>query len=355
MARTRVSFVVFCFSFLIGTAYSINVKEEFPKRKMIVVLYEEDTAHTEDLIKNGKAEEAENYKANIQKYNETLKTGFNEYWNDLQPEFKSQDEVETMTHADLVNYSVLTMTTGADEGVDFFIYKLYFAWIKTNKKGKTSDELTSSSFKVNIQSEFPTKTDLRYIITNMKIYFGIESQFQRDQLEEVLAEKTLYIDEGCLAITEAEIKAVYKFPYKIASSEEIFELTEKNDPQSLYLRLGIETRNQGGGKTARFVDFIIVDCESGKSMARCSLSGLTKVSLNMPSEHHQNQQAEQQALRDYQSGRRSNPVYTGPRGGSFVGKEIARIYTAKAKLKKAQLDYMSSEKKQGSFNPLMLY
>lgn len=331
------SFAAFIMLLANISAYCIDFKAEFSKRKMIVVLYDEDSEN-----------------ANAKAYNDILKTSFGEYWSDLQSEYKSQKEVDEMSHESLIDYSVLTMSTAEFEGVDFFLYNLNFAYVETNKKGKTSNELASRSFKVNIMNEFPQKSDLRYLITNMKIYFGVDSQFDRTQLEEVLAEKTLYIDKGFLSIEESEIKEIYPFPFKVVSTEEIFELAEKNDPNSIYFRLSIEKRMQGQ-KSVEMVDFLFVDCETGKTMARCNLSGLTKVSLNAPSEAHNNRKAEQKANSDYLAGFRSNPIYTGPRGGSFVGEELARIYTAKAKLKPTQFKYMCSEKKQSGFNPLMLY
>jgi len=32
------------------------------------------------------------------------------------------------------------------------------------------------------------------------------------------------------------------------------------------------------------VNFMIIDCETGKILSRCHITGLTKVSMNMPSE-----------------------------------------------------------------------
>ena len=95
---------------------------------------------------------------------------------------------------------------------------------------------------------------------------------------------------------------------------------------------------------------MIIDCETGKIISRCHITGLSKISFNSPSNNHhmKNQSFYNESLGQVSS-------YAGT-GYGHVGDEILRLYTAKAQLKKTQLKYLSSESKQfGSFKNLMIY
>ena len=75
-----------------------------------------------------------------------------------------------------------------------FVYKLNTVYSETNKKGKTTFDCDVREFRVNIRNEVPSKADLLYLITNLKIYFNQEKEFDREGLESTLAKKTLLLN-----------------------------------------------------------------------------------------------------------------------------------------------------------------
>lgn len=321
-----------------------NIRTEFPNRKLIVVLQEEDPDDIAEITKSGNSNELLKYKSDIELYNENVKNAFKEFWGDKSIEFLTHTAIEAISNDEMLNNTVLTLDYKEQEGVDFFVFTLKSMYSEINKKGEKKYEINETPFKINIQNEVPSKSDLFYLISNMKIYLGIDKQYDRSGLNDLLSKKTLLINKESCSMSASDIKEEYPYPFKLCTTEEILELAEKNDINYVYFRLGIERRQD-----KQFVDFIMVDCETGKQLSRCNLSGITKVSINGISEHHKNNDKIEKA-------RRENKIYTGPRGGSFVGEEMARVYTAKAKLKGAQLRLMSSGEKQlKNFSSLMLY
>ena len=123
-------------------------------------------------------------------------------------------------------------------------------------------------------------------------------------------------------MTEAEIKENYNFPFKISTSDDIFTLAEKKDKNSLYLKIGILYKGD-----IPLINFMIIDCETGKTLSRCHMGGLTKVSFNAPSNNH----LKNQAFFNESLGRPNHYYGTGL---GLIGPEIARIYTKKYALKK---------------------
>lgn len=170
----------------------------------------------------------------------------------------------------------------------------------------------------------PPRPDLFFLISNMKIYFKIEKEFDREQLEEVLAKKTLLLDTASVQKTDKEVKEDYSFPFKLASSEEIFNLAENKDKNSLYIKLGLEYKGKSAQTKMIIVNFMIIDCETGKILSRCGITGLGCINWAIP-----------------------------------IGMDYyyaVRLYTSKAKLKGLQLRWMSSKKKQLKFfKQLTLY
>ena len=322
--------------------YSRN--DEFAKRKLLLVLYEEDATTIQELTKKGDNNALEKYKLDIKKYNDNIQSSFKEYWGDKPQEAITMSSAQLLKNEELEKFTIITSEIESKENIEFFVFTLNFIYSTTNKKGVKKYFYDTRDFKVSLQSEVPTKADFLFLTTKLKIYFGLEKEFDRTGLEKFLAKKTLLIDKDITSMSSAEIKEAYSFPFKVLKSEQISELVDQNDKNSLYFKLDIDYIDK-----MTLINFMIIDCETGKIISRCNLSGLTKVSWNMPSEHHKKN------LAFYNPKDGNVNTYPGT-GYGHVGAEIMRIYTKQATLKKTQLTYLSSEKKQfNSFKKLMLY
>lgn len=317
-------------------------KAEFKKRKLLIVLYEEDASIIEEFTKIGDQETIEIHKENTKKYNDNITSSFKTHWEEKSPEFLKMSEFKTLTNGDLEAYSVLTVSTKTRENIDFFVFTLSLRYPKENKKGEIGYYTNKKSFNVNIQNQVPSMGDLLFLVTKMKMYFGVENVFDRNNLEELLKNKTLLIDKNITKLTESEIKENYLFPFKITTAEEIQELADNKDNNSLYFKIDIIYKDK-----MALINFMIIECETGKILSRWHMGGLTKVSYNGPSNNH---------LKKYSpKDRHGRGVYDNL-GIGFIGPELARLYTKKVKLQKYSLKAMSSEKKQlKSKKRLMIY
>ena len=319
---------------------SFNIKNEFKERELLIVLYEPNAQSIEKLNKKGTPEEIDKYKNDIKKYNENIKFSFDEQWKDKPHQFMLQSKIEKLSIEDLKKYIIITSEMEQIEKIKFSVFTLNTIYSQKNKKGNVIFFNDSRNFKVNIQGGVPSKSDLFFLNTKIKTYFGIEKQFDRQNLKEILSKKTLLINKDMTKMTASEIKENYKYPFKVSNSDEIYDLSEKKDINSLYFKLDID---------GEAITFMIVDCESGKIISRSNLSGLTKVSWNSSS----NNSASNRAFFN----QKDHKINTYP-GTSYglIGNEIARVYTAKAKLKKINLRHLSSKEKQFSiYGRLMIY
>lgn len=316
---------------------------EFPKRTLLIELKDDEPEVIKELGTNSEAIEL--YKANNTKYNENVKYAFKEFWGDKKQEFMLHGEIEKLSEDNQLKYAVLSYKLEKEEKINFFKYTLKMGNHTVNKKGVKKFEENEREYNVSVENEIPSRADLLFLITKLKMYFDIEEVFDRVNLEALLAKKTLLLDKENVEMEKQEIVENYPFPYKIVERQEIFNLAEQRDKNSLYLKLDIDYKDK-----MILINFMIIDCETGKILSRCNITGLGNITFNEPSEKSKNDRAQHMA-------QMSGQVYHGPRGGDQrMGKEILRLHTAKAKLKGKQLKYLSSTKKQLTyFKNLMIY
>lgn len=158
MKKLNLFTIILTLSAQIGFAKNkFNVFNEFPKRKIMLVLSEEDPTTIKEITKSGKPGDMEKYKSNIKKYNENLQFAFNEYWKDKPHDFISESKVPSIKNEELINLSVLSSKIKTLEGVVFYVYTLNTAYSETNKKGKIKYSADTRIFKVSLQNEIPSK------------------------------------------------------------------------------------------------------------------------------------------------------------------------------------------------------
>ena len=228
---------------------------EFKKRKLLVVLYEEDEKTLSELSGDALKE----YKAGIKLYNENVTTSFKNNWTDKPSEFIKISEVETFSNEKLEEYSVLTAGIKTREKIDFYVFTLNIIHSKENRKGKKKYYNNTKKFNVNLQNTIPSIADLLFLTTKMKMFFDFEKIFDRNNLEGLLKTKTLLIDKNSTKLTKAEIKEKYPFPFKLTTTDDISQLSESKDKNSLYFRIDIVKIDK-----MTLVNFILTDCKYNK-------------------------------------------------------------------------------------------
>lgn len=311
---------------------------EIKKRKLVIVLLDENPVTINELKSKGKESEIPMYLENIKKDNEITKAIFTELWKETPLEFIQESKVLTYTPDELSQITIITHEAATMETVDFMVYDVCLSHKVEGKKGKISYETYNKALKFSTENEVPSSADLLLLIHKIKVYFGFEKQFELKTLNDVLAKKTLLLNKETTELTAAEIKEKYDFPFKLVSAEEIDKAKNSRDNKFLYVKLDLF---RTGGQQA----FILIDCETGKILSRSLIGGITKVGFNGPSKQYVS--GGQISYSAISAGANALAFRTCSSCG-ISGPELVRLYTAKARMKKSVLNVLGSQKIQNS-------
>lgn len=328
------SFLVIFITNCLADEFSFS--DEFKKRKLLVALQENNPKTIDALTKKGKLKEIEQYKANVKLDNEITKKVFGELWKDTPIEFILESKIPTLTEEELSKSSIMLHEAASTEGIEFMYYNVTIFNIVTNKKGEKNYQKHDGFYKVSLEDDVVSYGDLVFLIKKMRTLLGFESQFEQEQLNTKLASKTLLIDKESCELTEEEIKSNYDFPFKLVSKQQILDAKNKKDSKTLYTKVDYYST---------MPNFLIVDCENGQIISRSSIAGLTKVTFNGPSGSF-NPDGQLATVSEKSANR---ITYNSCSTCGISGGEIFRLYTAKAKLKKAVLRVLNNQKQQLKF------
>ncbi|MBA2612972.1 MAG: hypothetical protein H0U95_13450 [Bacteroidetes bacterium] len=309
---------------------------EFKKRKLLIALQEENPKTIEELNKKGKQNLIESYKANVKRDNEITKKVFTEYWKDTPIEFILESKITSLTEDELSKSAIMMHEAASNEGVEFMYYNIAIIQVLTNKKGNKSYDKYDKFFKVSLEDDVVSYADLLLLTKKMKTLFDYDKQFDQTQLNTKLASKTLLIDKESCELSEEDMKSNYDFPFKLVSRQELLESKNSKDPKTLYVKVDLY---------AGMPNFLIIDSENGQVIARSTIAGLVKVSFNGPSGSF-NSNGQLATISEKASNR---VTYNSCMTCGISGGEIIRLYTAKAKLKKAVIRVLNNQKQQIKF------
>jgi len=310
-------------------------KDEFKARKLIVVLLGENKDEVERLTKKGKNDELEIYRNNVKAYNENITNAFKNFWTETNFEIMSETDVAgTDISEKALDWVLLLPDKKQIEKVDFMTYKATMVYPTGKKKA-----INEREFKISIPNGIPEEADFLLLMHKIKVYYGFDKEFDRTQLEETLAAKTLYVDTTLTELSPEEFKEEYPHPFKYTGAKEILELANKRDKSVLYFKPDV---------TGGIINVMIINAETGAIISRTNLSGLAKVSMKTP---------------EGRFGNGSNLMFGGPQlflevctSCVFGNIELFRLYTAKPRVKKLMLKFMINESKQiKHFSPLMIF
>lgn len=302
------------------------VKEEFKSRKLILVLLSENKTELERLGKKVNTQGIDAYKKGIKTYNDNITSAFKKHWTVF----------ETVTEADLASgvnveqaLNSVYILPGKKQSakLNFVNCKVAIAY----RNGKTLD-VNTSEFKVSIPDGPPQEADFMVLIHKIKVFYGVEKEFDRTQLEEILGTKTLYVDTALTEIPEIEFKDEYTFPVKLTDAKTISDLINKKDNNTLYLKPDVYTG---------VINLVVTDASNGAIYSRGTLSGLVKPTVKMP-EGVFGASGNMEAVG-------SDIKYKPCSACSFGIMDQLDLYTIPKGLPKI----ISNEKKQTVFNPLI--
>ncbi|MCD6018248.1 MAG: hypothetical protein K0S53_1369 [Bacteroidetes bacterium] len=333
LALLLMSAIINCYA---GDDFS--AKAEIKKRKLVVVLLDENPETISELKSKGKDSEIPVYLENIKKDNEITKATFAEFWKETPVEFIQESKILSYTLDDLSKLTVITHEAASIEGVEFLKYEVCLGYSETNKKGKTNFDLYHKSFKFSCENDVPSPADLLLLVHKIRVYYDLDKQFDLKTLDAKLAKKTLLIDKDATEMTNEEIKDAYEFPFKLVSAADIAASKNSRDKGTVYLKLDVFKAGAGGAQQA----FLLVDSETGQILSRSLMGGITKVAIVEARASSRGFDGTSQLSGVLQ------PEYRRTIRAGITGPEMVRLYTARAKLKKSVLKVLASQKIQNS-------
>lgn len=165
----------------------------------------------------------------------------------------------------------------------------------------------------------------------------MQKEFNREQLEETLKEKTLYVDMASTEIQRTDFKEEYPFPFEYLSAEEVAAKISKKEKSTLYFKTDIY-----GDK----LNLMIVNAETGEVIARTTMGDVNKGLNKMP----ENTFGSSYILQLGDTELSLNPCLS----CAQIDAELYKTNLAKIKIKKDMLKSLASEPKQiKNFNPLI--
>lgn len=303
-------------------------KDQFKARKLMVVLLEENPVELDKI--DLKFEEQGAYRGNIKTHNDNITKAFKTFWKATPVDFIKESELEAGSLDEkAANWIILLPGKAQIGNAPFMTYNANMVY----KDG--SVKVSNAVFKISLHSEMPDESDFLVLMNKLKVYYGLEKEFALDQLEETLTKKTLYMDISTSDIPKEEFRESYPYPVEFKTAEEILEKTRAGAKDIVY----IKTDAQYGNLNAT-----LVDAETGATLARSPMMGISG-----PSESRNFAVQNELSGDDSVKYKRCNEC-------AIPGAALINNYKEKAKVNKATMRDLGSEKKQMKNSvPLTVY
>lgn len=193
-------------------------------------------------------------------YNDNVTNAFKNSWKDSEVGFITDSELAAAGQDKKAEWVLLIPEKKEQSGLTFMTYQVAMTYVK----GKKYEEY-KKPFKIAVRND-ASEADLTLLIYKIRVYYAFREEFNRGQLKESLAAKTLYVDKALTEVTESEFKAEYPFPVMFATADEVAGHANSKESGAAYLKM------DANGST---LNLLIVDAETGAIMARTE-SGVNK-------------------------------------------------------------------------------
>lgn len=275
--------------------------EAVQSRKIIVMIEEPREKMLKRIAKKPKRGSVDDYKADLKKYNESIKEVIEKFWpnNKREIQYKTFDEIEALKKSKSKEYAVVCCLSAepssSSAGLNFND-GLY--WEKdVNEDFEDRDDLMFTMMVVNTIEDFgrtpvyqvplfdvfPIKSDLVYGLQTMKNYFDMrirvkkEGGKMKDEREMIkkgiaenapkLKEKTLLVRSEWLdkELTEANFKDHYPYKYKICDRAMMDEIVMTQNKDYAY---GVVLPYVVSGSRSNSIMYFqyVFDADGGKMM-----------------------------------------------------------------------------------------
>ena len=200
-------------------------------------------------------------------YNDNVTNAFKSSWKDSEVGFITDSDLAAAGDDKKAAWVLLIPEKKDMSGLTFMNCKLTMTYVK-GKKYDTYEK----PFKVAVRND-ASESDMVLLIYKIRVYYAMREEFNRSQLKETLAAKTLYVDKAMTEISESDFKSEYPFPVVFGSADEIAGHINSKEQNAAYLKM-----DANAGK----LNLMIVDAESGAIMARTDAGGVSKNGFKKP-------------------------------------------------------------------------
>jgi hypothetical protein len=244
--------------------------EAVQKRKLIVMIEEPRDKMLKRIAKKPKRGSIEDYKADLETYNENIKNVVEKFWpyNKTGIQYKTFEEIKALSKKNSKEYAVLICVSAEPKSTTSgYNYAEGLYWVKNIKEdfedrndlmfsamaiNTIEDFMSKPVFAINLFDVFPTQASLVYGVKGIEDYFkfrietkknGAKRRDEADRAEAemkkrapLLAGKTLLIREEWLDedLTEENFKTFYPYPYEICDRDEMDEIVMSQNGKYAY-------------------------------------------------------------------------------------------------------------------------
>lgn len=273
--------------------------EAIEKRNLIVMIEEPNVKVMNKLGKKPKLGTVVEYKADLELYNENIKKAIAEYWpyNAATAEYKTYKEILALKKKGNKKYTVVYCVTAEPGYSSAYSYSNGLSWDKDIKKDyEDRKEDNFTHFVVTLIEKFedkpvyytplfdvfPSKSSLINAIANTCLYFDTRIKIKKngekvkpgEEMNKIIEENAPALEKRTLLIkkewldkelTEAKIKELYPYDFKICTKEEMEEaILSKDKTKAYFVVLPIVFT---GSKTYHFYYHYVFDCQNSHIMS----------------------------------------------------------------------------------------
>jgi hypothetical protein len=233
--------------------YTRSSDADLAVKTLVVALPGDEGAEYEKAKKKGDQQLGE-YRKFAQSFNDAARGTFNQRWKYTKVIFVPMSEAQKMVKD---NDKIVALYTKKEGGA---LPVLNF---------DVKSPVYENSIKVTLSGANPDESDFIMLQHKIARLLNVRSEFERDQLGELLATRKLYIGRDQLDMPQEQIAQNYPYPFEVVDNAEAARIAANGETGAVYLK----------AETVKgTMNLVLVDAPTGLMLARAP--GATKGKLN---------------------------------------------------------------------------
>ena len=244
-----------------NTAMETN-NEEYRNHTLVLALPSENGEKVAKLQKKQDGAGLAAYREEMKVLGETLERMFNENWTGSKVKVVKESDLGSVNFSEMGNWIFMKCGTAEVSNIEFLTLKAQLG----SGSGPGAD--VGKMFRVSKMGKTANDGDILVLIHKVKVFYGLRKEFDRSQLQEILAAKTLNFSPDQSELNGSEFTKNYRYPFEIVYKETLINKITGKEKGILYLRPDVLEGS---------VNLMIIDAENGAIIARTPKTAGTKV------------------------------------------------------------------------------